>query len=328
MWVHLQILAICREETPRDVKDALSTLPKGLDETYFRIIDKISKTGGTGAVRAAHTVLKWILYAEELVSSETMIGALAVMPGEDSPDTFGWTLDTILHVCHNLVVYDQELRVLRFAHFSVQEFLLSPEFSLKYPGFNGEDAHTTIAEVCLTVLTYRSETQRDLKPAVIKYSTVNWGPHVRLSGGGSLILEGLWKEFLTSTLTPSEAFKTWQSNVVREERADRNMKELLVSGDVVHPLFIACYYRLFNIFKFLAESEATLDWRSGNGQTALAHAAENGYNDFVRFLVGRQNVDLNSRGIEGQTPLLRAAENGHRAVVEVLLRTEGVDPNS
>lgn len=134
----------------------------------MRIMDKIPKVEGAGVLRAAHTVLQWLLYAEGLVSPDMTTSALAVTPGEALPDTVRWTRETILHICHNLVIYDEGLEVFRFAHFSVQEFLI------RQPEFGPERAHTNIAEVCLTVLTYDFETESQLHT----YSISHWGPHV------------------------------------------------------------------------------------------------------------------------------------------------------
>lgn len=332
MWVHLQILAICREQTPRDVRNALRQLPEGLDATYIRIIENISKTMGRGAVKAVHTVLKAILYAKQLVSPDLLIGALAVAPGENSPDSFKWTLNSILSICQNLVIYDSELDALRFAHFSIREFLMGPVYSNRHPGLQAEDGHTTIAEVCLTVLTYGSEIKRHLNPAIIRYSTLNWGYHVRLSGGGSQMLERLWKGFLTPPLKPSAAYKDWASDIAKirsDDNSDKLKLEVLLPSDgVIPPVIVACYYRLFNIFKFLVDSGAMLDCRNKSGDTVLSHAAYMGYDDFVRVLVDREDVDLNSRNGEGKTPLVNAATSGSGIVVQMLLELEQVDLNS
>lgn len=55
-------------------------------------------------------------------------------------------VSVILNICQTMVVYDQELRILRFAHLEVQEFLIQ---SLK---FEEDLVHTSIAETCLAFL--------------------------------------------------------------------------------------------------------------------------------------------------------------------------------
>lgn len=111
MWVHFQILAICEEHTPGNIRKALKSLPKDLNETYTRIIEKVNSQS-EGTSNTAKRVLRWLLYAAEL-NSPTMISEfLSVKPGEATLDTDRWTQSQILDICQNLVVYDKKLDVL------------------------------------------------------------------------------------------------------------------------------------------------------------------------------------------------------------------------
>lgn len=323
MWVHLQILAICLERQPQSVRNALATLPKGLDETYLRILKSIAENESPSTVSAVDLVLKWILYGEELCSPELIIGSLAVKPGEAAPDTHRWTLTDILNICHNFVVYDKELNTLRFAHFSVQEFLT------RQPKFEREGAHTTIAEGCLTVLTYESAEDSCPTPALLQYSTRHWAVHVRLAGGGSDTLTGLWKAFLTPPLASSRAYKAWGAAVIRHSKAYNPFRPLCPSehSSVIHPLWVVCYYQLYDIFKFLLGNDAVGDCYNECMDTPLTHASAMGYTEFVKLLTERPDVDLYSRNSDGLTPLLLAARQGHEMVVQILLEKE-VNPDS
>lgn len=320
MWVHLQILAISREHTPGNVRRALAELPKGLDETYTRILKTIAETESHSTASVVTIVLKWILYAEELCSPELITGALTVTPGEGSPDTYKWTVDQILHICHNFVVYDKKLEALRFAHFSIQEFLV------RQPEFGRAKSHTTIAEMCLTVLTYPPKIYSCLTPAILEYSTLNWAAHVRLSGGSD-VLDGLWKVFLT----PSPAYEAWGAAVLQMGKRSRSISTLGAVTGVVPPLWVACYYQLYDIFKFLLEHGtvgAVVDCHNKEMNTPLSHAATKGYKDFVLLLIDRQDVDINSRDEYGLTPLSLAVENRQDMIVQILLEKQGVDLNS
>ncbi|KAI5838325.1 hypothetical protein DFP73DRAFT_461427, partial [Morchella snyderi] len=124
MWANLQILALCEEPTPGGVRKALTRLPKDLNETYDRIIENIKAKESSDTI--AKLVLRWILYAQEPCTVEIVVQALAVGPGENSfdEDALELTLPYILDCCKNLVVEDSAIGKLRFAHFSVQEYLL------------------------------------------------------------------------------------------------------------------------------------------------------------------------------------------------------------
>lgn len=112
-----------------------------MDKTYHQILERIAELESTSNIGTVHTILKWILHAKENRSLALIIEVLSIKPGEDARDSEEWTLPMILNICQNLVVYDETLDALRFAHFSVQEFLE------RQPELNKETAHTSFAEV-------------------------------------------------------------------------------------------------------------------------------------------------------------------------------------
>ena len=54
-------------------------------------------------------------------------------------------------------------------------------------------------------------------------------------------------------------------------------------------------------------------------------AVENGHEEIVRLLLGKENVDHNFPNGWGQTPLMTAVKNGHEEVVGLLLGKDNVD---
>lgn len=170
-----------------------------MNDTYLQILGRIASLEGLDTLSTVHTILKWILYAKERCSPVLITEVLSIKPGEDVRDSEEWTLSIILDICQNLVVYDEQLDTLRFAHFSVQEFLEHQ------PELNHETAHTSITEVCLTSLLYHFN-----KPTTLYwYATGNWAVHLGLSSCQNEMLNTLWKTFLT----PSRAYIAWGLNV-------------------------------------------------------------------------------------------------------------------
>lgn len=331
----LQIQAICREHTPRGIRSALASLPMGLNDTYTRIFENIQTMKGESGVRTAYAVLKWVLYSDGLISPWLVIDALRVTPGEQSPDTFKLKLDTVLDTCQNLVVLDDNVSVLRFAHFSVQEFLI------QYPGFEPESAHSYITEVCLTALMYQPRVRNSLASILFFYSTYSWGYHLRLAGGDSKILERLWKQFLAPPLRPSQAYLDWTTSIARYATNNRPgtkdaalvpyaraitsvTTHLAPSSGVIAPVFVACFYQLCDVTEFLLDSGGSLECRNRYGDTPLTLAVRTGRTEFVRFLLGRNDVNLNPGG---NTPLCVAVSYRRPAILELLLAKEGVDLN-
>jgi len=64
-----------------------------------------------------------------------------------------------------------------------------------------------------------------------------------------------------------------------------------------------------------------------NGQTPLSWAAWHGHEGIVKLLLGRPDVNPDSRCHSGQTPLLWAARKGHEGIVKLLLGRGNVNPN-
>ncbi|KAF7590721.1 hypothetical protein BBP40_002512 [Aspergillus hancockii] len=130
LWVHLQLEVLwdtCR--TDAEIRSALATLPKGLEETYGRCIDRIQEW-------CAIKVLKWVSFATRPLHIEELREAVAF----DLEDT-QWNAekmtqkDTLIACCANLVVADPADSCVRFAHSSVKQYLD------KYRGGNVQEKH-------------------------------------------------------------------------------------------------------------------------------------------------------------------------------------------
>lgn len=278
----------------------------------------------------AEKALTLVLYATEPLSPEAFITASSFPSTADD-----LTLPVLVDICQGLVVLDEGLGVVRFAHFSVQEFLLKEIFV--------EEGHATVADVTLNLLLIPSP--HPSFHAILAYANFNWPIHVRQSGPRS---RRLCKEFLSSSIP----YNTWVSRVSRKHT------ELCpnMSG-TLSPLIVASFYELEDIVEFLLANEtnpnstnywdesslhitasngnqyitrlllnhgATVDSSYSTGQTALANAARKGHEGVVRILLDIDGVGLDSRDYDGQTPLGHAAEEGHVKVVQMLLKKGGL----
>lgn len=290
IWVKHQIKRVCDEMTEDSILKALTELPEDLDEIYLEILCTIRAHQSKRTVTMAETALKWVLYAVRPLSPEELIGAVST--------SCGLTVPALLDICHNLLVLDVGLGVLRFAHFSVQEFLLKQ--------FSPEGGHTGVAEVCLTILL----TVDGDMPAMADYAIDNWAEHVRLSGTGSGVLTKLCTIFLDSS---SVAYKTWASKVILRQSGPYELRPS--RSETIEPLLVAVYYQLEVIFARLL---LTADPSSVNrfGRTSCHLAAMNGSQGIMRLLCDKEGVDLDCREAEyGKTPLSWASWKGYEGVV-------------
>ena len=111
--------------TAYDVESNLKTLPDTLKTAYGEIYQRILDQSGS-APRLALAAFRWIQCSYEPLCSETLLDAITVEIGDQGEfsrkpeDTI--TVNGLLKVCQNLLIFDKQLNVFRFAHLSVDEY--------------------------------------------------------------------------------------------------------------------------------------------------------------------------------------------------------------
>lgn len=160
----MEQLKCLRLKRPRSIKQALITLPKGLDEIYERILAKIPP----GNIQEALNALRWISFAIRPLFVEEIIEACAVHP-ESDPEfdaTERYTPSDIFDVAPRLLTVDLPIAIgdhsiihgkhtAKFAHFIVQKSLLGTSIlSSTASGYSLEPSysHDSIAGSCLAYL--------------------------------------------------------------------------------------------------------------------------------------------------------------------------------
>ncbi|OOQ87883.1 hypothetical protein PEBR_15031 [Penicillium brasilianum] len=120
LWVYLQLEILWDTcYTDAEIRFALASLPKGLEDTYGRCMERIDRKDGR-----VLKVLKWVSFATSPLHIEELREAIAF----DLEDT-AWNLEKIprkefvIGCCANLVVLDSTDDCVRFAHSSVKQYL-------------------------------------------------------------------------------------------------------------------------------------------------------------------------------------------------------------
>ncbi|KAI9040371.1 uncharacterized protein KD926_008328 [Aspergillus affinis] len=143
-WTSLQVHQIVRCKTETSVWKHLENLPDALQNAYYEIwheIDNLEEPDRTLAQRA----MLWLMAAYKPMDSEKLISAIRV----GSKDDECFLADEIdeqglLSLCNNFLVIDSKLKVWRFSHLSVTEYLQSKhQWTPAY-------AHTCAATVSLS----------------------------------------------------------------------------------------------------------------------------------------------------------------------------------
>ncbi|KAK4441973.1 hypothetical protein QBC34DRAFT_314070, partial [Podospora aff. communis PSN243] len=135
-WTALQIqeLKSRRILRPVDIQGILSTLPRGLDTTYERILKSVDPS----LIEEATTALQWLATASRPLFVEELVEACMLVPRDDVvlEEDRRLTVHDIPEILPGLIVVDPPLQQrggcferlhhrISLAHFSVKEYLLS-----------------------------------------------------------------------------------------------------------------------------------------------------------------------------------------------------------
>lgn len=312
-----------------DIRAAMHKLPKSsLDDLYEE--DFLSfKRSGQHSESYALEVFSMLLSAREPLSPKAIIQALATTArGEDET----MTTNKLIYICHNLVVEDRELDILRFSHISFQEFLETrAELA---PGIANSVVATKCLNVCLNGFSpdLEAESDRSLKDDFYQYSAVYWAYHCHLAGTDTVnkTMKRL-EEFIFDGDDINLSFLDWLDVASKFARClpnDHLLKKKLDSArnSQGSPLFAACFFGLGIIIERLTQS-TLYDWNQENdlGQSGLYLAAVAGHQPIVESLL-RHQANVNIEGGRFGYPLHAACYNGHTGIMKMLME-HGADPS-
>ena len=147
------------------VRQTLQDLPNGLAQTYERILMKISKSS-LARQELALRVFRWTICARRPMETQELQEAVAFdfwdtsWDGEKIPDG-----NLMIETCRGLLVRDKEDGTVRFAHHTVQQYLLTApsikiQQQLQGTLFRRFEAEAFVGQVCITYLCFSDfETQ-------------------------------------------------------------------------------------------------------------------------------------------------------------------------
>ncbi|KAI4235659.1 MAG: hypothetical protein LQ349_003012 [Xanthoria aureola] len=169
LWVSFQLDDLCEAPSDNLIRQTLRDLPNGLIETYERVLSKIWH-GTTVNREVVRKIFMWMLCAQRPLEIEELREAAGFEPDQKSwssemlPDA-----DLIIEACKGLVIWDREDGIVRFAHHTVQQFLLHSDQTGNQTGdlqCSHNEAELHVGEMCLTYLLFSDfETQIQVRPA-------------------------------------------------------------------------------------------------------------------------------------------------------------------
>ena len=202
-WVECQLETLRKCKTVAHVRKTLKSLPKNLDATYVRILQGIDEY----YCSKVRDIFALLAFSGRIVTLGEIVEFVAFNETTKSFNEEEKFLDPyfVLEVCSSLVtlldhqteyqrqsnennakptVEDMDIKVmrkeLRFAHYSVKEFLVAPRNSTNQFYISESFAHALIAERCVRYLLSHLSVPTELthesliRYPFLEYAAVNW----------------------------------------------------------------------------------------------------------------------------------------------------------
>ena len=342
MACQLDTLRSCLK--PSILRKVLKELPVDLDDTYERILLRIPVEHRADA----QTVFNLLAFSNRAISLGEAAEAVAINLELDifDPDDRLREPSSVLEICSSLVTLTpfapqkspwntnvqmsalDSNKELRFAHFSVKEYLMSNRQSHKSSqifSLQVDNAQKQLSKLCLVYLLSICE-EMDYPPEsmarlpYLEYAAHYWPQHVQhvLELGNEPSLGRLLSLFLLG-----ECGSKLQ-NALRVHNPDNVFTPPSVGTDLL-ALYFASLLGFVEICRKLVATNVSLDAEGGHYGNALQAASHEGNEDVVRLLL-KAGADVNAQGGLFGNALAAASHGGHDGVVTLLLQA-GAETN-
>ncbi|KAI5841655.1 ankyrin repeat-containing domain protein [Tricharina praecox] len=354
----LHITLLCNMPTQNDV--TYSVLPDTLSLAYDQIYDRIAEQKGS-TPQLALNAFQWIKCSYEPLNSRALLAASTVKLGGSDEFFHDPTVkaNDLLKACQNLLILDEHFDVLRFAHFSADEFLETR--------LSKVDSYTEKSKFCLSLLctptAWNDYDNSVTDPRLYRdrnllmYATVFWPwPMSRYDDDAEAcrILDGLWAAFTSvtnhsrwlqhcrttvySNIGYNDADVFWR-RVLAVQKQNENFERSAVSGSGLTKKFRSTFEFIpFSLDKtYMSE---LLRCACGFGDLEIArllidlgadvtttderrptplHCASERGHEETARLLIDRRADVLAADKEGFTPLHRASAREHEAIALLLI---------
>jgi ankyrin repeat protein len=325
----------------KDIRNALSSLPRTLDETYERILVNIPIDYQSKAL----TALQWIIYSGKELSLDQVSDAIIINPQADPPFSLAdrppeprWILETL----PGLVTIGGASQKLEIAHFSVVEYLESPRIMdtpVNMFRLDPSEANILLLKGCVNVLKSHShlvnqtflkdnngESQSFEVSPLCDYACEHWYKHVELLKPP--IEEEIKSLVLAFAVNVDSILQGYFSELPMTIWTNPSWTERCPSEPLEKVLHIASRSGLTSIVTIALDAGANINLTLKDGPTALQRAIDGNWPETLRALVDA-GADVNFECIHKGllTPLLQLAVYlSQKSTVKILLDA-GADVN-
>ena len=319
------------------VKKTLRSLPRTLGGTYARLLADIVDEYSEDAVR----VFQMLCFSRRPVLLCEMVDVLAVELQDQfrfepqqrlpHPRDIKLICSTLVDIAPAIARVDtrhseKPVEELKFAHYSVKEYLMSGEASIgrldRYFAVKNR-GDVSIAQACLVYLLHFDDpnpiTLETLeKFPFYRYAAKYWTSHFN-SVSDSDCTDMCIQLFTVKRL----CFQNWLQ-VYDPDRPNQGLR-CSKMAESANPLYYASLCGLSDIIELLLQKGGDVNALGGSDGSALQAAAHFGYMKIVSILL-EHGADVNKPGGRCGSALVAACSNGHVDIAEELLR-QGADIN-
>ncbi|KAF7512590.1 hypothetical protein GJ744_000851 [Endocarpon pusillum] len=359
-WVECQLQPLRQcPKSKYDLEECLKQLPRTLHETYERMLVGIARSCWERAQR----ILTLLCFSSRPLTVSEVIDAIAVdiqVTERYDPDRKLENADDLLRICPGLIDITPDLldedhllnnndspyatsridetikrtQIVRIAHFSVQEYLLSPWIKQgRAARFATSEStgHFQISKTCLIYLCNQDFIDQTLTQNLVeeysfaRFAAEFWHHHYRLVDENSKTELQAWGLALLQTKLRLERWiklcyedKPWRPAFFYNKEV--NM--------YASPTYYASCLGLDAILAhILTISTADINAREGGAyRNPLCGASFGGHEKVVQILLDK-GADVNAQVGEYGNALCAASYGGHEKVVQILL-DKGADVNA
>lgn len=346
-WAACQIETIQECDTVTEIEEALNDLPKTLDETYERVLQNMWRN----SAEKARAILTWLLFSKRPLTLQEVAEAAVFRPG----DTMLTSRDrltqhtVVLRICRSFIKVSNEKlsplyggcgshegEVVRFAHFSVAEYLVSGRSNL----FTGIliPSHNYIGDCCVSMLLQadhlrlQTEEMEDLvnRQSLLLYAAGSWFFHIeQLETRDKLsrrLSSGVYK--LLDRGSGSENFHTWMEiyEPVEGEFMWSPSTVTAHASSIQTPLFYACRLGLVDATHYFIKAGGDVNQHVPRWGTPLHMASMQGSYKVIEMLL-HSGADAKVRDYNGRTAFGCAVLRGQEKIRRLLL-DHGIDANA
>lgn len=322
-WAQCQLDILKASRSPEALLQALKNQPVGLENTYDRMFESI-KDEDTEYVQRC---LCWLLGSLRPLSLEQLVEAIAINPAsrEFNPNERLMVAEEVMDMCRSLIHYNSGDNTIALAHYSVQEYLLSPSLAAKPPRIarfsvrQAECGHKVTVSLLSYTFTAGRQIQDEPRKVVlenelplIEYARSCFVSHLRAEDDGVYT----WIKRL-STATKGPSLQSWISLLLKYTGPSAPIPENCQLASFVHVV------AEFTLMRFLENqsTKQTMSQLSPEDSRAFQSCKEELGRLQLAWEAKAQSRDLAyvRDNVTGVSPLAAASTYGFPYVLTYLL---------